>query len=165
MSNVTNKKRSTITAIALCTSVIFIVIAWVIGFATTGIHLSPSGWWELHLAIPLLWFLYLIPVTLAILTTNIVKKFSDEIDELTGKLNIILERGEDNARFAQDIGSGNYEVEFSADDDDVLGSSLLLMRDNLLENSKKEAEQLWISKGRMSYRKYCVCTTIWTICR
>jgi len=148
MSNVSNKKRDIITTIVLCTSVIFIVVAWVIGFATTGIHVSPSGWWELHLAVPVLWFLYLIPVVLAIFTNKIVNKFSAEISELTGKLNIIRERSEDNAHFAQNIGSGNYEAEFSVDDDDVLGKSLLLMRDNLLENSKKEAEQLWISKGK-----------------
>jgi putative methionine-R-sulfoxide reductase with GAF domain len=148
MSNVPDKKRSVTTTIVLFTSIIFIVIAWIIGFATTGIQLSPAGWWELHLAVPVLWFLYLIPVALAVFSTNIVKKFSAEILELTGKLNIIQERVENNAHFAQDIGSGNYEAEYSADDDDVLGKSLLLMRDNLLENSKKEAEQLWISRGK-----------------
>ena len=148
MSNVPYKKRSITITIVLCASIIFILAGWVIGFATTGIHVSPAGWWKLHLAVPVLWLLYLIPVAGFIFTANIIKKYSTDIDELAGRLNIIQERGDDNARFAQDIGSGNYEAEFSADDDDVLGKSLLLMRDNLLENSKKEAEQLWISRGK-----------------
>ena len=33
-------------------------------------------------------------------------------------------------------------------DDDILGKSLLLMRDNLLMNNKKEAEQNWIAEGK-----------------
>ncbi len=148
MSNVPNRQKSNITTITLCASVILIVIAWVIGFASTGIQVSPAGWWELHKTVPVLWLLYLMPVAAVISTTSIIKKFAAEIAELTDKLNIVRDRGDANARFAQDIGSGNYESKFSTADDDILGKSLLLMRDNLLENSKKEAEQLWISKGK-----------------
>jgi PAS domain S-box-containing protein len=124
------------------------VIAWIIGFASAGIQVSPAGWWELHKTVPVLWLLYLIPIAAVISTTGIIKKFAAEVGELTRKLNVVRDRGDANARFAQEIGSGNYEAEFSVADDDILGKSLMLMRDNLLENSKKEAEQLWISKGK-----------------
>ena len=144
-----NKRKSSIaTTIVLCASIIFIMIAWVIGFATTGIRVEPAGWWELHLAVPVLWLLYLVPAVMLLTTNLIVKKYTSEIDDLKDTLNFRQVRGDGNAHFAQEIGSGNYEAEFSADDDDILGRSLLLMRDNLLENSKKETEQLWISKGK-----------------
>ena len=148
MSDVPNKPRSAIHLFIIWGSIVFIVIAWIIGFATTGIKLSPVGWWNLHRAIPVLWFLYLIPVAAFFSIKIVVKEFVAEIDLLTAKLNVRRARAESTANFAQKIGSGNYEVQFSAAEDDILGRSLLLMRDNLLEISKKEAEQLWISKGK-----------------
>jgi len=141
----TNKN---ITTIALFVSVILVLAAWIIGFTATGIQPGPAGWWELHVTVPVLWLLYLIPVGVVIFSDKFIQKFTGEIAELTAELNVIQERIDDDAQFAQEIGSGNYESEFSVADDDILGKSLVLMRDNLLENSKKEAEQLWISKGK-----------------
>ena len=92
--------------------------------------------------------MYLIPFAAYYFSKSLIKAFGEEIEVLRNKLNIRRNRGDATARFAQEIGSGNYEAEFSAEDDDILGKSLLLMRDNLLENSKKETEQLWISKGK-----------------
>ena len=148
MNNTPNKPRSTITILILCGSVIFIVIAWIIGFATTGIEASFVGWWNLHQVIPILWFLYLIPIATYLSIKFITKEFIDEINVLTIKLNVRRARADATAHFAQKIGSGNYEIEFVAAEDDIVGKSLLLMRDNLLKNSKKESEQLWISKGK-----------------
>ena len=148
MSNVSNKQKSVITPFAICASIIFILIAWVVGFATSGISVSPAGLWELHMTMSVLWLTYLIPVAIHVFSNAIINTFAEEVDTLTTKLNIRRNRGDATAKFAQEIGSGNYEAEFSAEDDDVLGKSLLLMRDNLLENSKKETEQLWISKGK-----------------
>ena len=143
-----NKQKSNITLYAICASAIFIVIAWIVGFASTGVKISPVGWWELHKALPVLWLLYLIPVIAAVFAKNIIKSFAGEVDTLTTKLNVRRRRSDATAQFAQEIGSGNYSAEFTAADDDVLGKQLLMMRDNLLENSKKETEQLWISKGK-----------------
>ena len=148
MSHESNNQRNSITTIALFTSVIFILIAWIIGFAASGILPSPDGWWKLHVTFPVLWLLYLLPIAVVIFSNKFIQKFTAEISDLIGKLNLIRDRVDANARFAQEIGSGNYQAEFSTSDDDILGKSLLVMRDNLLENSKKEAEQLWISKGK-----------------
>ena len=148
MSNEFNRQSNAITIFALCGSFVFIIIAWIIGFATTGIVISPAGWWNLHHTVPVLWLLYLIPVVAFVSTKLIIKAFSSDNEILTAKLNVRRARADATAQFAQKIGSGNYEVEFTADDDDILGKSLLLMRNNLLESSKKETEQLWISKGK-----------------
>ena len=148
MSKVPNKQRDAIITFAICGSIAFIIISWIVGFVTTGIELNLSGWWKLHETFPVLWLMYLIPVATFFLTKFIIKTFVAEINVLTIKLNVRRDRADATAHFAQKIGSGNYECEFSAADDDILGRSLLLMRNNLLENSKKEAEQLWISKGK-----------------
>ena len=148
MSSISENKKGNITIITLCASFVFIVIGWVIGFITTDINVSPAGWWELHMMLPVLWLLYLVPIAAVIVTNNIISKFTNELGELTDQLTVIRDRGDANAHFAQEIGSGNYGANFTVAEDDILGMSLLLMRDNLLENSKKEAEQLWISKGK-----------------
>ncbi len=148
MSVHNNNTKSTINIPTLCTTITVVIIAWVISFATTGIQVSLTGLWELHKSVPVLWILDLLPIAAIGSINNLLRKFTADIDELKGKLNLIRDRGDKNARFAQEIGSGNYEAEFSVADDDLLGKSLMVMRNNLLENSKKEAEQLWISKGK-----------------
>jgi PAS domain S-box-containing protein len=64
----------------------------------------------------------------------------------------LKQRDEDikkNADFAKKIGEGNYNAPFEvASEDDILGKSLLIMRDNLLTNQKKEWERSWIAKGK-----------------
>jgi len=143
-----NKPKNQKNAFIVCASIAFIVIAWITGFATSGVNVSPLGLWELHKTFPVFWLLYLIPIAANYLVQYFIKSNAAEIENLTENLNIRRKRIDSNAQFAQEIGSGNYEAEFSPADDDNLGKSLLLMRDNLLENSKKETEQLWISKGK-----------------
>ncbi len=140
--------KSTLNISVLCVAIALAIVAWIISFAVTGIPVTLKGLWELHQAVPVLWIFDLLPVAVIIVVNKLIRKVADEINDLTGKLNIIRKRGDANARFAQEIGSGNYEADFTAADDDILGKSLLVMRSNLLENSKKEAEQLWISKGK-----------------
>jgi PAS domain S-box-containing protein len=54
-----------------------------------------------------------------------------------------------NALFAKEIGEGNYSVHIIPEGDrDVLGKSLLVMKQNLLANHLKESVQNWISEGK-----------------
>ncbi len=143
-----NNTKSTIDIPTLCVTIAIVLIAWIISFAATGTKVSLVGLWEIHKAVPVLWILDLIPVMAVVSTSVLLRTFTNEINEQNDKLNLIRDRGDSNARFAQEIGSGNYKAEFTVADDDVLGKSLMVMRNNLLDNSKKEAEQLWISKGK-----------------
>jgi PAS domain S-box-containing protein len=143
-----NTGKRTIDKPTLFGSIGFVIIAWIIAFATTGISVGFVGLWELHKAAPVLWFIDIVPFIAVGTTSSSLRRFAAQIGEMNNKMKVIRDRGDANARFAQEIGSGNYESKFTTDDDDILGKSLLLMRDNLLENSKKEAEQLWISKGK-----------------
>ncbi|NOZ47953.1 MAG: PAS domain S-box protein [Chlorobi bacterium] len=70
------------------------------------------------------------------------KKYTTIIKE---KENIISK----NALFARKIGDKDFSInESDVDEKDILGKSLLLMRDNLLKTSKKETEQNWITQGK-----------------
>ncbi len=148
MSEHNNNTKSTINTITLCVTITLVLIAWAISFVATGTQVSLAGLWDVHKAVPVLWIFDLIPFAVVIAAKKILRKSADKISDLNDKLNNIKDRTDANARFAQEIGSGDYEVKYTAEDDDVLGKSLVVMRNNLLENSKKEAEQLWISKGK-----------------
>ncbi len=73
----------------------------------------------------------------------------DEIGEMSESLIRLIEGLKHYAKFAEEIGKGNFNVEFELlSDDDVLGKELLLMRNRLLEARKREQEQLEIDKKR-----------------
>ena len=73
-------------------------------------------------------------------------KKSVQLEEDLKLKNLIIDR---NANFAKQIGEGDFESEFEiSGDEDVLGKSLLLMRENLLANTRKEADQTWIAQGK-----------------
>jgi PAS domain S-box-containing protein len=143
-----NSKNSTLITIIVIASVLLIFIAWITGIANHDVEVSLKGLWQLHLRVPFLWIMDIIPFLLFFAGKKINQTYEDKIRTLSEKVELIQERGDANARFAKEIGSGNYKADFTAEADDILGKSLLVMRNNLLENSKKEAEQLWISKGK-----------------
>lgn len=118
-----------------------------IGGGFTGIFILFFQVLELKSAI--YWFIGFFPLIVGSLVFYyrdlITKKtavYLDQIEERDRKI-------DRNASFAQKIGEGDFESEFEiAGDEDILGKSLLLMRDNLLENNRKEADQNWIAQGK-----------------
>ncbi len=79
----------------------------------------------------------------------------DEIGQMNESLLALIDGLKRYARFAEEIGRGNFDAEFEPlSPQDVLGNELLLMRDRLVEARKRELEQLeqekirhWISTG------------------
>lgn len=83
-----------------------------------------------------------------ILPERIEVKTKDEFGQMTEKVNNLVASLKNNARFAQLIGEGKYDTEFKpASDNDQLGMSLITMRNNLVENEKRENERNWIIRG------------------
>ncbi len=84
---------------------------------------------------------------------NIFSK--DEIGEMAQSLNTLTDGLHRTADFANEIGKGNLDAEFNPlSDEDIIGNSLLNMRDNLKqadrdEKSRKEEEEKnkWITHG------------------
>lgn len=126
-----------------------LVTVWILEFTTHEIAFSLKGIAQIHKANPSLWIIDLLPFLLVYVTYVVVKRHREKVSFLEEELKQKDQDINKNALFAKTIGEGNYNAPFQiGDDDDVLGKSLLVMRDNLLDNNKREAEQSWIAKGK-----------------
>lgn len=113
----------------------------------TGVSLSSLAF--IHSKSPSLWIIDIVPLAIGTAVYFTLKLRKEELFRYNQEIRQMQERMDINARFAKEIGEGNYSINFNiADDEDILGRSLLLMRDNLLKNNKKEAEQSWIAEGK-----------------
>lgn len=103
---------------------------------------------QAHLKNPVLFITELIPFLIAFTADYIHKYFvrleAKYQDEIYKKDDIISS----NAEFAEHIGRGDFDSAMEFSTYDMLGRSLLVMRDNLVENYTKEAEENWISEGK-----------------
>jgi PAS domain S-box-containing protein len=72
---------------------------------------------------------------------EVIKSFNSEIRQTEDKIR-------KTADFAKQIGEGNFNSTLETNEEDALGSALVRMRDNLVMNTKKEADQSWISEGK-----------------
>ncbi len=73
---------------------------------------------------------------------------NDEFGQMAMKVDALVETLKGNADFAKRIGEGKYDTRFqAASDNDLLGMSLLNMRNNLIENERKDKERNWIVRG------------------
>jgi PAS domain S-box-containing protein len=83
-----------------------------------------------------------------ILPENIESSSKDEFGQMTRKVNDLVQALKNNAQFAQRIGEGKYDTQFKpASENDLLGMSLINMRNNLIENERKDKERNWIVRG------------------
>jgi len=72
----------------------------------------------------------------------------DEYGAMAERVDELVQTLRNNAQFARQIGEGNYQTEFKpASDNDLLGVSLIEMRNNLIENERKDTERNWIVRG------------------
>ena len=83
-----------------------------------------------------------------ILPEHIDKESNDEIGDMADKVGELVQSLKNTANFAQKIGEGKFDSEFQPiSENDTLGTSLLTMRDNLIENERKDNERNWIVRG------------------
>ena len=69
-------------------------------------------------------------------------KTNDEVGEIANSVNLLTEGLYRTAEFASSVGDGNLEVDFQKlSEEDMLGSALLEMRDNLKEAREEEARR------------------------
>lgn len=135
--------------LALIYGLLITFIAWLVQLQMLNIPFSLAAIAKIHAHSFLAYFVDAIPLILA---------YSTWLQNTRNLRRIILlekelkQRDDDinkNAQFAQKIGEGDYNAPFEVGgEDDILGKSLLVMRDNLLANQKKEWERTWIAKGK-----------------
>lgn len=134
---------------AFLVSLMFPVIAWIVDILSRGIPFNLTSIADIHTTNPIHWIIDLAPFVISYVTWLQLTRHYRRILLLEKELRQRDEDIEKNARFAQRIGEGDYNAPFQVGgDDDILGKSLVIMRDNLLANQKKEAEQNWITKGK-----------------
>jgi len=122
---------------------------WLIEIILWKTGVSVSSLIFIHIKSPALIIVDLIPFAIGFFIYYFFKIKLTEQSELIQEILQMEERRDINAKFAKEIGEGNYYSKFNVSgEDDVLGKSLLLMRDNLLMNNKKESEQNWIAEGK-----------------
>ena len=87
-------------------------------------------------------------VAQGILPENSVEHTRDEFGQMGTKVDELVYTLKGNAEFAQRIGEGKYDTQFApASENDILGMSLVNMRNNLIENERRDKERNWIVRG------------------
>jgi PAS domain S-box-containing protein len=76
------------------------------------------------------------------------ERSSDEFGQMSEKVDELVKTLKGSADFAQRIGEGKYDTAYKpASENDILGMSLINMRDNLIENERLDKERNWIVRG------------------
>ncbi len=77
-----------------------------------------------------------------------VEKSNDEFGQMSEKVDELVKTLKESADFAQRIGEGKYDTAYKpASENDILGMSLINMRNNLIENERLDKERNWIVRG------------------
>jgi len=128
---------------------LFPVFTWIVGFIGTDAEVSFAGLWQLHKVAPVYWVVDFTPLILGILGYILTKYYQNTTLNL---LDIIEEKDSiinNNARFAKKIGEGDLSADTEdINENDILGKSLVKMRENLTRTNEKERQQNWIAKGK-----------------
>ncbi|OQX99580.1 MAG: hypothetical protein B6I24_02270 [Bacteroidetes bacterium 4572_128] len=90
-----------------------------------------------------------------ILPKKEIKVSNDEIGEMSIALNILVKNLKKTSEFSEEIGKGNFKIKFtSLSENDLLGNSLIKMKNELYNASKEEAlrkkeneERRWTTNG------------------
>lgn len=76
------------------------------------------------------------------------ERSNDEFGQMSEKVDELVKTLKGSADFAQRIGEGKYDTAYKpASDNDILGMSLINMRNNLIENERLDKERNWIVRG------------------
>jgi PAS domain S-box-containing protein len=82
------------------------------------------------------------------LSDNIINKSTDELGEMVSSFNDLTLGLKNTSEFANEIGAGNFDMDFKPlSKEDVLGNALLEMRTNLLSVAESEKKRSWSTEG------------------
>ncbi|NJO01622.1 MAG: GAF domain-containing protein [Bacteroidia bacterium] len=82
------------------------------------------------------------------ISTQVNYHRKDEIGEVAGSLNLIVNSFKQYTEFAENIGKGNFKSDFEVKSDkDTLGYTLLHMRDSLRHVAEEDKKRNWANEG------------------
>jgi len=128
---------------------IFLLLTLSIISLNEGLLFNVQNFVQVHKSHPEILILYSLPLIAAGLVYLYFRRKEGERDYF----NRIIDDRDDtinrNALFAKEIGEGNYSVDISpSGETDILGKSLLVMKENLVANHEKESIQNWVTEGK-----------------
>lgn len=143
------ERKLQVVSLVFAAGLFFVLLGWVVSARFFGVRLTLNGIAYIHQEQPGLYFLDVLPLAWGVFYAVRYRRQRRREEALEQD----LERNERaiarNAAFAKEIGEGNYQAEFQIEgEDDVLGASLLRMRDNLVETNRRETDSNWITKGK-----------------
>jgi PAS domain S-box-containing protein len=136
------------TFIGILIGIIFPLISWIVILKKEGLNFSISSISFIHSKEFSLYIVDIAPIVLGLIFYILIDyaiKIRNKLEKSIQKINKTLAK---NSEFAKKIGQGDLEAQIEVEPDDLLGQSLMLMRNNLIENQKREAKQTWITKGK-----------------
>ncbi len=137
------------TGITVAATFVLVLMVWSVTFTGSGYGFNIDALKELHSEYPGFWFVSLLPLTAGLAAFGFLFRSERGRQKLLRELEEKNRSIRKNAAFAQRIGEGDFNASLDLEfRDDDLGRSLLLMRDNLLENKRKEEVQNWIAAGK-----------------
>ncbi|MBR3712736.1 MAG: PAS domain S-box protein, partial [Bacteroidales bacterium] len=137
------------TMVGIAIGMLFPVVAILAEFQMKHIQFSLSKLLYIHNRSPLLYIIDLAPIVIGIIFNYFARRNRRQNEELEKMLDEKNEIFRKNSMIAKRIGEGDLYFDNSEiDQNDLLGSSLLIMKNNLVATSQREAEQAWIAKGK-----------------
>jgi len=113
-----------------------------------------SGIAELHRITPILFLLDIIPIFFAVIAFFIAKYISIFKTDLTNSLEIEQSRQRKLYRFVERLRNDEIDAEYNPDESDVLGKSIVNLRDNLKSSKldeqarrKEDQQRNWVAEG------------------
>ncbi|HTH55730.1 MAG TPA: PAS domain S-box protein [Cyclobacteriaceae bacterium] len=87
-------------------------------------------------------------VSQGVLPENIATGSRDEFGKMADKVDSLVQTLKSSAEFAKNVGEGKLDAPFQpVSENDTLGQALIHMRDDLIENERKDNERNWIVRG------------------
>ncbi len=127
----------------------FPLMAWAIEFIRLKIAFGLKGIGLIHQMNPIIYLIDMVPFVLLPLAYFFSLQWKKSKEDFQRRLSKRDERMALMAEFAKKIGEGDFKSALDiSGETDTLADSLLLMRENLAQNSNRDSEQNWIAEGK-----------------
>jgi PAS domain S-box-containing protein len=137
------------TIIGFCIGLLFPIISILAEFQLKHIQFDLGKLGYLHDRTPILFVVDMSPLVIGLIFNYFARRNrrqNEELETMLAEKNDIFRK---NSLIAKRIGEGDLFFDNNdIDQDDLLGRSLLIMKNNLVATSQRETEQAWIAKGK-----------------
>jgi len=147
-----NFTRKNIVLISFLLGFTIPLFGWIIEVNRQGLPFTPSSLVKIHSGNPVILLLLFIPALFIIASVMLSKHWKSQ-SELLESAYDELEYQKQNidrvSEFAKKVGNGALQGDFEITEySDILGKSLLSIRNKLFENKQKESLQNWVMQGK-----------------